>query len=80
MPPGHKLINWFPEFRILISRNFFKNFRMGKQSGMDINMKEVAVINQIVNELGPIISESEVKNNKSPTLDNPRNCIFFTFF
>ena len=53
---------------------------MGKQSGMDINMKEVAVINQIVDELGPIISESEVKNNKSPTLDNPRNCIFFTFF
>ena len=53
---------------------------MGKQSGMDINMKEVAVINQIVNELGPIISESEVKNNKSPTLDNPKNCIFLTFF
>ena len=53
---------------------------MGKQSGMDINMKEVAVINQIVDELGPIISESEVKNNKSPNLDNPRNCIFFTFF
>ena len=34
---------------------------MGKQAGMDIGMKEVAVMNQIVKEIGPLVSEDEVK-------------------